>query len=185
MRRQIALLLLFFSIEAHASPFGSQGNWWLTVGTGLGVGNDVSGAANYVSLNYQIENNRLLTIRAANVLDSSSILSGFPLCSFSAVASSSSLCGKHTYSSDIGLVYSFLHRAEFYYLSAGAGFAWVRHRTSGANTKKHRTIGLPVEAQVFRMLTPYIGAGTVVFGDLNPKKSFYAATIALQFGMLD
>jgi hypothetical protein len=94
---------------------------------------------------------------------------------------------------DIGLLIGPVTRSRNGHASIGIGISQVTgSRCEGLNifsTRSARkditpTIGLPIEAQLFRNMTDNLAIGFYVYGNVNAEENFGGVTLSLQFGKL-
>lgn len=146
--------------------------WWVNLGTGVAGSHDssdnIGGYTATASINFPVFQYQLMTvdyIQTDQFLGASSV-------------------------KEVGLLYGLIARQKYGYESASAGLSWVQYdqgRGGFLVPKEHiatyDTIGIPGELQFFLTPISHFGLGVIIFGNLNNKKSFMGAALALQFGV--
>lgn len=165
MRIKFSLFLIFLFLVS-TSPFFAQdlqpvkkdNSYWINLG--IGIGSKVYSSNRTISFaaswSYQ-KKNRVISIRTA-------------------------ACAQmlRESASDFGILYGFAQKSSSHLASYGIGLGIVAR--GGYSDKRTFIMGIPLEFQLFSRISSSFGIGLYGFANINHKKSFYGATLCLQFG---
>lgn len=85
---------------------------------------------------------------------------------------------------NIGILYGRGAEASYGLASISGGLGMVGGNLRREGYAAFRTIGIPVEGQLFLRPLSFLGIGIYGFSNLNPKKSFVGAVLCIQIGKL-
>jgi hypothetical protein len=83
----------------------------------------------------------------------------------------------------LGLLYNQFLIYRSYFASVGAGVTYT-YRVENRFASSWQTVGLPIEAKVLYRVFPCVGAGAMLFTNINSEKSFSGFLFCLQIGKL-
>ncbi|MFN2570125.1 MAG: hypothetical protein ABR537_00740 [Gemmatimonadales bacterium] len=69
-----------------------------------------------------------------------------------------------------------------YSLGAGLGAATITRKASSGSDSHTKTVGVPLEGQLFLQPMRFVGVGVYGYGDLNKEKSFWGWSISVAIG---
>lgn len=198
----LTLFSLFFINTGWAYLFPGYQGGWVNVGLGGGAGSSISGPAAEISLNYAPSPADLWTLRALSVANLSDIFSETTCSIVSNNPQDFQKCNNDDHNlNEYGLMFGLMKKNSVGYISGSTGIAAVDVTTPEItvttshpnapstttilqNAQNNYTVGVPLEIQAFWTPFKYAGLGIIGFGDMNTKKSFGGAMLALQLGLL-
>lgn len=151
--------------ENQCKPYTE--NIWFTFGV-----EPILLSAGHMSLNYVATPNIIISARTAGVNDAA-------LRTITLIG----LIDGAEYTSDAGILCGLLYNGNLCQLSASAGLAYVEGRKNASffNDKENfSTLGVPLELQAFWKPFDHFGLGVIGFGNINSKRSFAGAVLALR-----
>jgi hypothetical protein len=168
-RAALAVVLLAGPLGQLQAQRQAASKNWITLGMGQATWGGLTELGAQLSASHQ----------AGRLVVSGRALTGFDL-----LGSVLQIPGMIVDVEDYGLMAGVGNRPGLvrYSLGAGLGAATITRKTGSGDDSRSKTVGVPLEGQLFLQPLRFLGVGLYGYGDLNKEKSFWGWSISVALG---